>query len=155
MSTPAFKKLILFDIDGTILLTGGAGKTAFEEVFSRLFGVDNAWQEIHPDGRTDPSLIEELFQKNLGRLPSSAELNSVTELYAEAMGRALHTAPNFRLMPGVAALLEEIEATVAAEVDSAAERAVEGRDSAMPAGESAGEGVWDGPPAVKFLAAGA
>ncbi len=103
------QKIILFDIDGTILLTGGAGKLAFEEVFVRLFGIENAWQEIHPDGRTDPSLIEELFQKNLRRLPTPSELQSVTELYSEAMAKALHAAPNFRLMPGVAELLQEIQ----------------------------------------------
>ena len=57
-------KLVIFDIDGTLLLTGGAGKAAFDRVFSQLYGIEGAWRDIHPDGRTDPSLIRELFQSS-------------------------------------------------------------------------------------------
>jgi phosphoglycolate phosphatase-like HAD superfamily hydrolase len=104
MSEPS-KRLILFDIDGTLLLTGGAGRMAFEEVFLAQHGMSGAWRDIHPDGRTDPFLIEELFQRNLGRTPSDAENRALVAAYTEAMERALRTAPNFRLMPGVAELL--------------------------------------------------
>jgi phosphoglycolate phosphatase len=99
------RKLILFDIDGTLLLTGGAGKLAFNHAFLKLYGIDDAWRDIHPDGRTDPSLIEELFEKNFGRLPSASESLAVTEAYGEAMPEALLQASNFRLMPGVPKLL--------------------------------------------------
>jgi len=101
----SYKKLILFDIDGTLLLTGGAGKMAFERVFEGLFDLKDAWCDIHPDGRTDPSLIEELFEKNLGRKPKGEERRRVQQHYEEAMEKSLLEAKNFRLMPGVSELL--------------------------------------------------
>lgn len=99
------RRLILFDIDGTLLLTGGAGKAAFDQVFAELFGIAGAWKEIHPDGRTDPFLIEELFEKNLGRRPSPGEEGRVRESYSRKMAQTLQEAPRFRLMPGVTELL--------------------------------------------------
>jgi phosphoglycolate phosphatase len=102
------RRLILFDIDGTLLLTGGAGKMAFDRVFAQLYGIENAWGEIHPDGRTDPSLITELFEKNLKRKPSPQEEKRVREAYAENMAQTLEEAPRFRLMPGIDRLLARL-----------------------------------------------
>jgi len=103
------RKLILFDIDGTLLLTGGAGKLAFNHVFEENFGIQGAWQNIHPDGRTDPSLIKELFEKNLGRHPSPQEADRIEQAYGKAMSWSLQEAKNFRLMPGVLELLKVLE----------------------------------------------
>lgn len=102
------RRLILFDIDGTLLLTGGAGKAAFEQTFSRLYQIENAWGDIHPDGRTDPSLIAELFEKNLKRRPSPQEEARVREAYAESMAQTLEQAQRFRLMPGIETLIPEL-----------------------------------------------
>lgn len=103
------QKLILFDIDGTLLLTGGAGKMAFDSIFLDLFGIEGAWKSIFPDGRTDPSLINELFEKNLGRCPNPMEYKRVSEAYSKVMAKTLQEAPNFRLMPGVRELLNCLE----------------------------------------------
>jgi phosphoglycolate phosphatase-like HAD superfamily hydrolase len=102
------RRLILFDIDGTLLLTGGAGKAAFDRAFLQLYQIDNAWREIHPDGRTDPSLIAELFEKNLGRRPSPQEEIRIRESYTECMAQTLQDAPRFRLMPGVERLIPQL-----------------------------------------------
>jgi phosphoglycolate phosphatase len=104
------RRLILFDIDGTLLLTGGAGKMAFDRVFTQLYGIENAWGDIHPDGRTDPLLIAELFEKNLLRKPSPQEEWKVRDLYAEHMAQTLEQAMRFRLMPGVDRLLPALAA---------------------------------------------
>jgi TPP-dependent pyruvate/acetoin dehydrogenase alpha subunit len=50
------------------------------------------------------------------------------------------------------ARLGTLEDEVAAEVDAAVEAALEGRDAAMPDGETADAGVWDGPRSAKFVA---
>jgi len=103
------KKLILFDIDGTLLLTGGAGKRSVNQVFSKLYGIEEAWQNIVPDGRTDPYLFREVFQQCLGRLPNSQEVNRIAEVYTQEMEAALPLAENFRLMPGVEELLRVLQ----------------------------------------------
>ena len=102
-------RIILFDIDGTLLLTGGAGKLAFDRVFSELYQIEGAWQNIHPDGRTDPCLIAELFERNLGRRAGSEEYLKVQEAYSRFMAQTLQEAPRFRLMPGVTQLLQRLQ----------------------------------------------
>jgi phosphoglycolate phosphatase-like HAD superfamily hydrolase len=102
------RKLILFDIDGTLLMTGGAGREAFNEVFFQCYGVAEAWRDIRPDGRTDPSLIVELFEKNLGRRPSPEEMARVAAAYGAAMEQALPRSERFRLLPGVVELLDTL-----------------------------------------------
>lgn len=103
------RKLVIFDIDGTLLLTGGAGKAAFDRVFRDQYGIEGAWRDIHPDGRTDPSLIRELFEKNLGRGPRPEEEMRVTLAYAAAMAEELPRSERFRLLPGVLQLLEILQ----------------------------------------------
>lgn len=100
------RKLIVFDIDGTLLMTGGAGKEAFNRVFQEHYGVEGAWRDVHPDGRTDPSLIVELFEKNLGRRPNSEEMVKISNSYANAMEACLPLSERFRLLPGVVELLD-------------------------------------------------
>lgn len=98
-------KLILFDIDGTLLMTGGAGKRSFDQVFVQLYGISEAWQDMSPDGRTDPSLITELFENHFGRKPRPEECRQVEAHYVRAMEEYLWDAPRFRLLPGVTDLL--------------------------------------------------
>ncbi|MBI4324989.1 MAG: HAD family hydrolase [Chloroflexi bacterium] len=54
-------RLVLFDIDGTLIRTGGAGVKAFERTFATEFNVLNATQHVNFAGRTDPSLVRECF----------------------------------------------------------------------------------------------
>ncbi len=108
ISVPQCKRLILFDIDGTLLRTGGAGALAFNRVFAELYGISEAWQGILPDGKTDPVLIEELFQLHFNRMPSHREEKQISQLYEVHMAQALQEINNFRLMPGVASLLEAL-----------------------------------------------
>lgn len=53
--------LVLFDIDGTLIRTGGAGVKAFERVFHLVFGVPNATRQMQFAGRTDRSLVREFL----------------------------------------------------------------------------------------------
>src|SRR5690349_14542082 len=54
-------KLVLFDIDGTLIRTGGAGVKAFEETFLEVFGIPEATKTLKFAGRTDTSLVREGF----------------------------------------------------------------------------------------------
>lgn len=55
-------KLVLFDIDGTLIRSGGAGVRAFERTFTEIFGLKNATQRMKFAGRTDVSLVRECFR---------------------------------------------------------------------------------------------
>jgi len=98
-------QLVLFDIDGTLLLTGGAGKIAFERAFEELYGIPDAWGDIAPDGKTDPIIFEEIFQRALNRKPTDEEHETLKLRYSQYFRPALLEATNFRLMPGIPELL--------------------------------------------------
>jgi phosphoglycolate phosphatase-like HAD superfamily hydrolase len=57
-------RLVLFDIDGTLVLTGGAGTKAFAKVFATEFNLPNGTDQIKFAGRTDVSLVREFFTRN-------------------------------------------------------------------------------------------
>jgi len=52
-------KFILFDIDGTIMDSGGAGTRAMDTAFMELFSVRNAFQTISMAGKTDMQILKE------------------------------------------------------------------------------------------------
>lgn len=54
-------RLILFDIDGTLVRTGGAGVKAFAKVFETEFGATEHLERLKFAGRTDTSLVREFF----------------------------------------------------------------------------------------------
>jgi phosphoglycolate phosphatase-like HAD superfamily hydrolase len=54
-------KLVLFDIDGTLLHTGGAGVKAFARAFAVEFGLNDGSEKLKFAGRTDVSLVREFF----------------------------------------------------------------------------------------------
>ena len=58
----AIQRLILFDIDGTLVRTQN-GYVPFNEAISKTFGVAGDIRTVIPDGNTDPRIVEEIFTK--------------------------------------------------------------------------------------------
>lgn len=98
-------KLLLFDIDGTLLLSGGAGKVSFNKTFKDLFGIEDAWRNIDPGGKTDYLIIQELATLVLKRELTMSEYHAVCKSYLSYFKDDLYQSENFRLMPGVKELL--------------------------------------------------
>lgn len=73
-------RVILFDIDGTLLHTGGAGIKAFARAFSSEFGVHQGTEKIKFAGRTDKSLVREFFLR-AGIEPSDKNFERFFEAY--------------------------------------------------------------------------
>jgi phosphoglycolate phosphatase len=57
-------RLVLFDIDGTLVRTGGAGMKAFARAFDEQFGMADGTERLKFAGRTDVSLVREFFSHN-------------------------------------------------------------------------------------------
>jgi len=96
----------LFDIDGTLISSGGAGKAALEMALADEFGVTHLIEKLQLSGRTDRAIIRDLFQthvieetpENLRRL-TAAYLRRLPECLEQCAGRVL---------PGVAELLPRL-----------------------------------------------
>jgi phosphoglycolate phosphatase-like HAD superfamily hydrolase len=96
----------LFDIDGTLLSTGGAGKAALEEGLADEFGVRGTIEKLILSGRTDRAIVADLLQ--LSGLESSAENHRrLLAAYLRHLPACLARLSG-RVLPGVVALLESL-----------------------------------------------
>lgn len=101
-------RVIAFDIDGTLLLSGGAGARALDRAFEEVLGVPDAFEGIHPHGMTDDDIVQEMGERSLGRRLSEEEVAAVRSRYAFHMRDELPRSENFRIMPGVPELLDRL-----------------------------------------------
>jgi phosphoglycolate phosphatase len=102
-------RLLLFDIDGTLVLTGGAGKRAITRAFQELFGAADAFAGVSMAGRTDRFLVEQGLERS--GVPVTADaLTRVRERYLARLAEEIHApAQGARaMMPGVAPLLDAL-----------------------------------------------
>lgn len=94
--------LYLFDIDGTLIGSPrGVGRRALEQACRDACGIDGAMQGIVLHGNTDPYIIEEAFLAQLGRSPTTAELESVMSVYLRHLETELLPEGSVRRMPQV------------------------------------------------------
>ena len=102
-------QLILFDIDGTLVVTGGAGQRAMNLAFHDVFGVADAFIGIDLAGRTDTSIVADAF----ARQRMSADANALASFRARYLERLREEVPRpgpgKRVLPGIAPLLDALE----------------------------------------------
>lgn len=102
------QKVLLFDIDATLLKTGWAGFRALDRIFDELYGVPKATEGIQPAGKTDPLIMREMVEKRLPQLNPDQEIPKVVEHYTKYLAEEVEASPGFRVMPGVPELLEAL-----------------------------------------------
>src|SRR5262245_59163379 len=98
--------LILFDIDGTLILTGRAGKRAMSLAFHDLYGIADAFAAVAMAGRTDTSLVSQALNAHgLADTPDSHSEFQTT--YLERLAHEIHQPGVGRkgVMPGARELL--------------------------------------------------
>ena len=104
-------KLVLFDIDGTILLTDGAGKRAIHRALIDVFG--GTGPEDHRfDGKTDPQIVRELMRiEGHGDEHIDAHMSPLLDRYVAYLDEELRVGSSgVRVMPGVCELLDVLDA---------------------------------------------
>jgi phosphoglycolate phosphatase-like HAD superfamily hydrolase len=100
-------RLVLFDIDGTLINSGGAGEKAFGQVFSSLFQVANGTERLQFAGRTDRAIVREFFLWNKIE-PNGHNFSRFFDAYVFWLDHMLGQLPG-RVLPGVPELLAELE----------------------------------------------
>jgi phosphoglycolate phosphatase-like HAD superfamily hydrolase len=100
----ARKKLLLFDIDGTLLLTGRAGEYALRSALKERFGVEDDLSGISFAGSTDGAIVRQMFDAN--GVPHTPE--NVAALLDGYLHHLAHELPRRegRVLPGIVELLE-------------------------------------------------
>jgi len=92
---------VLFDIDGTLLVTGGAGAVAWQRAFRELHGIDADIEEHTHAGMTDPEIAEIVFREVIGRDGSDAERAQAIAAYLGHLEQAVEESDGYRVMPGI------------------------------------------------------
>jgi len=105
-------RLALFDVDGTLISTRGAGMRAFYRALGATFGIRVDDEVIRPDGKTDPVIVKELLEyfglsnrcnDNTREALFASYLSCLEEEMSQARERGL-----IRILPGVTDLLESL-----------------------------------------------
>jgi len=97
-------QVCLFDIDGTLLASGGAGKAAMETALVTEFGVTDVNHDVPFSGRTDRAIGRDLLRVH-GLEPSEENWQRFLVTYLGHLPSHLST-HNGRVLPGIASLLE-------------------------------------------------
>jgi phosphoglycolate phosphatase len=103
------RRLILFDIDGTLLSAGGAGKRAIRAALEEVFGTAGPVNAYSFAGRTDPEIVRDLMRAaGIDDREIEAGLPALWFRYLERLHREI-TEERVAAFPGVAELVERIE----------------------------------------------
>lgn len=104
-------KAVLFDLDGTLVRAGGAGRRALNSAVEALHGKMDVCGEFSLAGRTDLDNFRLALRKALGRSPTASESAEVQAAYLRRLPRevkAAVAAGRYELVPGVRGLLERL-----------------------------------------------
>ena len=101
-------RILLFDIDGTLVSTGGAGAVAWRRAFDDLHGIPADIGQFTDAGMTDPDVGAKTFEAVLHRKPSPHELAQVVQRRLEHLPEAVAESAGYRVLPGVPERLKQL-----------------------------------------------
>jgi len=101
-------RLVLFDIDGTLIWTGGAGSRAMTRAFREWCGIDDCLAGIPVPGRTDTIILSDVLARH-GLAADAEAVSQLLATYFRCLSLELSAlAPRFGALPGVVALLDAL-----------------------------------------------
>jgi phosphoglycolate phosphatase len=101
-------RILLFDIDGTLVSTGGAGAVAWRQAFEELHGIPADIGKFTDAGMTDPDVGAKTFEAVLGRPPTPIELAQVVQRRLEHLPEAVANSTGYKVLPGVPERLRQL-----------------------------------------------
>ena len=107
IATAQTKRLLLFDIDGTLIHSGGAGVQALIRAFKERFGIDDDLHDIEIAGMTDSGIVVSILNKH--SIPATPEnVSAFLDSYLHFLSTELPRRKG-KLLPGVLELLERLK----------------------------------------------
>jgi phosphoglycolate phosphatase len=101
-------RILLFDIDGTLVSTGGAGAVAWKQAFDELYGIPADIGQFTDAGMTDPDVGAKTFEAVLHREPTATELAQLVQRRLEHLPEAVAASEGYRVLPGVPERLRQL-----------------------------------------------
>jgi phosphoglycolate phosphatase-like HAD superfamily hydrolase len=103
-----FVRAVLFDIDGTLISSGGAGAVSWREAFKELYGKPADIGRFSDAGMTDPEVGRRTFEAVVGHEPSPEELARVLMVRQRHLPRAVAESEGYHVLPGVHTRLDQL-----------------------------------------------
>ena len=101
-------KAIIFDVDGTLLTTGGAGGVAWDKAFQEVHGVSIDIAKVTESGMTDHDVATKALSTVLDHEPTDADVEEITGPYLKYLPAAVEASEKYRIEPGIVELLERL-----------------------------------------------
>jgi phosphoglycolate phosphatase len=99
---------ILFDIDGTLIESGGASDRAWHRAFEELHGVDVQISKVTGKGVPDPAVGRQAFEAMIGREPTDEEMAKLMARRLKYLPEEVDNSPGYRVMPHTEELLDRL-----------------------------------------------
>jgi phosphoglycolate phosphatase-like HAD superfamily hydrolase len=101
-------RILLFDIDGTLVATGGAGAVAWRRAFEDLHGIPADIGQFTDAGMTDPDVGAKTFEAVIHRQPTPHELAQLVQRRLEYLPEAVAESKGYKVLPGVPDRLRQL-----------------------------------------------
>ncbi len=99
---------VLFDIDGTLISTGGAGARSWRHAFEVLHGIPADIGEFTDAGMTDPTVARLTFKSAVGHDPTPREVATVMAAYLDRLPYEVEHSEKYRVLDGAKELLPRL-----------------------------------------------
>jgi phosphoglycolate phosphatase-like HAD superfamily hydrolase len=99
---------VLFDIDGTLIESGGASDRAWHRAFEELHGVDVEISKVTGKGVPDPAVGRQAFEAVIGRQPADKEMAKLMARRLEYLPEEVESSTGYMVMPGVEETLDRL-----------------------------------------------
>jgi phosphoglycolate phosphatase-like HAD superfamily hydrolase len=104
-------KLVLFDIDGTLITARGAGRRALRRALDHVFGTTGSLEGYDMSGKTDPRILFEVLSgAGVDRMAVTERLDDFFERYALTLSEEIGDGRDVVTMPGVADVVRRLAA---------------------------------------------
>src|SRR5438045_1673848 len=101
------RRLLLFDIDGTLVNTGGAGVKSLRHTVRQRFGAEDDLKDIEIAGKTDIAIVRDILRK-YGVPPSDEHIASFAARYIAGLPEQLRQSSG-HVLPGITELLTRLK----------------------------------------------
>jgi phosphoglycolate phosphatase len=102
------KRLLLFDIDGTLVSTGGAGVRALKLVIEKRYGVQDDLHDVEIAGRTDSGIAASILKK-YGTNETNGNVEDFLDEYVGFLEQTISTTDG-QILPGMSEILNQMKA---------------------------------------------
>ncbi len=100
--------VVLFDVDETLVHTGGSGARSWKAAFKKLYDIPADIGEHSSAGETDPQVARATFKAVIGREPSDVELDQIYVQYLLNLADDILVSEGYRMLPGADRCLADL-----------------------------------------------